>query len=80
MLGDVPFSTFRRRGLPLWFSLCRAVAGGVRGSQRDSLDRSKDYMILNVLAVAEIGSSGILLAGFFLRLYGLTGCLPAMHV
>jgi hypothetical protein len=38
-------------------------------SIRDSEDRNKDYMILNVLAVAEIGGFSVLLVGFFLRLW-----------
>jgi len=39
-------------------------------SIRDSADRTKDYAILNVLAVAEIGGFGVLLLGFFARLWG----------
>ncbi|WP_347989645.1 hypothetical protein [Methylomonas sp. AM2-LC] len=38
-------------------------------SIRDSLDRNKDYTILNVLSVAEIGGFSVLLVGFFLRLW-----------
>lgn len=38
-------------------------------SLRDSPDRSKDYMILNVLSIAEIGGFSVLLLGFFMRLY-----------
>jgi hypothetical protein len=38
-------------------------------SIRDSADRTKDYLILNVLAVAEIGGFSVLLVGFFLRLW-----------
>lgn len=37
-------------------------------SLRDSPDKSKDYRILNVLAVAEIGGFTVLLLGFFVRL------------
>lgn len=37
-------------------------------SIRDSADRNKDYLILNILAVAEIGGFSVLLVGFFLRL------------
>jgi len=37
-------------------------------SIRDSADRKKDYLILNILAVAEIGGFSVLLLGFFLRL------------
>jgi hypothetical protein len=37
-------------------------------SLRDSTDRKKDYLILNILAVAEIGGFSVLLIGFFLRL------------
>lgn len=36
---------------------------------RDSADKNKDYMILNALAVAEIGGFSVLLAGFFSRLW-----------
>ncbi len=39
-------------------------------SLRDSAEKSKDYLILNVLAVAEIGGFGVLLLGFFIRLWG----------
>ncbi len=38
-------------------------------SLRDSTDVAKDYMILNVLAVAEIGGFTVLLLGFFVRLF-----------
>ena len=38
-------------------------------SMRDSTDRKKDYLILNILAVAEIGGFSVLLVGFFLRLF-----------
>jgi hypothetical protein len=38
-------------------------------SIRDSADRTKDYLILNVLAAAEIGGFSVLLIGFFLRLW-----------
>jgi hypothetical protein len=38
-------------------------------SIRDSADRTKDYLILNVLAAAEIGGFSVLLVGFFLRLW-----------
>ncbi len=37
-------------------------------SLRDSPDKAKDYLILNILAVAEIGGFSVLLIGFFLRL------------
>lgn len=37
-------------------------------SLRDSADRKKDYLILNLLAVSEIGGFSVLLVGFFLRL------------
>lgn len=37
-------------------------------SLRDSTDKAKDYLIINVLAVAEIGGFAVLLAGFFYRL------------
>lgn len=39
-------------------------------SIRDSSDKKKDYLILNILAVAEIGGFSVLLLGFFLRLWG----------
>ncbi len=39
-------------------------------SMRDSTDRKKDYLILNILAVAEIGGFSVLLLGFFLRIFG----------
>ena len=39
-------------------------------SMRDSADRNKDYMVLNVLAVAELGGFSVLLLGFFVRLWG----------
>lgn len=38
-------------------------------SLRDSTDKAKDYLILNVLAVAEISGFGVLLLGFFIRLW-----------
>jgi hypothetical protein len=38
-------------------------------SMRDSADRKKDYFILNILAVSEIGGFSVLLIGFFLRLW-----------
>lgn len=38
-------------------------------SLRDSPDRHKDYMVLNVLSAAEIGGFSVLLAGFFMRLH-----------
>ena len=37
-------------------------------SLRDSADKAKDYQILNILAVAEIGGFSVLLIGFFVRL------------
>ena len=37
-------------------------------SIRDSAERNKEYWILNILAVSEIGGFSALLAGFFLRL------------
>jgi hypothetical protein len=37
-------------------------------SIRDSADRTKDYLILNMLAAAEIGGFSVLLLGFFLRM------------
>ncbi len=40
-------------------------------SMRDSSGRKKDYLILNVLAVAEIGGFSVLLLGFFWRLFNL---------
>jgi len=39
-----------------------------KNSLKDSPDIAKDYLILNVLAVAEIGGFSILLLGFFVRL------------
>lgn len=39
-----------------------------KNSLRDSSDKDKDYLILNVLAVAEIGGFAVLLIGFFVRL------------
>jgi hypothetical protein len=38
-------------------------------SLRDSADRQKDYLILNILAASEIGGFSVLLIGFFLRLW-----------
>jgi hypothetical protein len=38
-------------------------------SIRDSTNRTKDYLILNILAVSEIGGFSVLLVGFFLRLW-----------
>ena len=38
-------------------------------SLRDSADRQKDYLILNILAASEIGGFTVLLVGFFLRLW-----------
>lgn len=37
-------------------------------SLRDSQDKAKDYLILNLLAIAEIGGFSVLLLGFFVRL------------
>jgi hypothetical protein len=37
-------------------------------SLRDSPDKAKDYLILNILAIAEVGGFSVLLCGFFLRL------------
>lgn len=39
-------------------------------SLRDSNNKAKDYLILNVLSVAEIGGFSVLLLGFFVRLFG----------
>ncbi len=39
-------------------------------SMRDSANRAKDYLMLNILAAAEIGGFSVLLFGFFLRLWG----------
>jgi len=41
---------------------------GSNNSMRDSADRKKDYLILNILAVAEIGGFAVLLLGFFATL------------
>jgi len=38
-------------------------------SLRDSPDKAKGYLILNILAIAEIGGFSVLLFGFFLRLW-----------
>ncbi|MFZ2724949.1 MAG: hypothetical protein WAX77_01725 [Methylococcaceae bacterium] len=40
-------------------------------SLRDSPNKEKDYMILNILTVAEISGFSILLLGFILRLFGI---------
>jgi hypothetical protein len=37
-------------------------------SLRDSLDKAKDYAVLNALSVAEIGGFGLLFLGFLFRL------------
>ncbi|MFA6162493.1 MAG: hypothetical protein WC685_03580 [Methylobacter sp.] len=37
-------------------------------SIRDSANRMRDYLILNILAVSEIGGFSVLLLGFFLRI------------
>ncbi|MFZ2172070.1 MAG: hypothetical protein WAW61_20820 [Methylococcaceae bacterium] len=42
---------------------------GSNNSLRDSPDKAKDYLILNILAVSEIGGFSVLLVGFFLRLW-----------
>ena len=42
---------------------------GSNNSLRDSTDKAKDYLILNVLAISEIGGFSVLLTGFFLRLW-----------
>jgi hypothetical protein len=42
---------------------------GSNNSLRDSTDKAKDYLILNILAVSEIGGFSVLLVGFFLRLW-----------
>jgi hypothetical protein len=39
-------------------------------SLRDSQNKTKDYLILNILAIAEIGGFSVLLIGFFIRLMG----------
>jgi hypothetical protein len=41
-----------------------------KNSLRDSPNIAKDYLILNVLAVAEIGGFSVLLLGFLVRLFG----------
>lgn len=46
------------------------LTGESNNSMRDSSDRNKDYLILNILAVAEIGGFSVLLLGFFLRISG----------
>jgi hypothetical protein len=45
------------------------IANKTNNSMRDSADRQKDYLILNILSVAEIGGFSVLLLGFFLRLF-----------
>ena len=42
---------------------------GSNNSLRDSPDKGKDYFILNILAVSEIGGFSVLLVGFFLSLW-----------
>jgi uncharacterized membrane protein YhdT len=37
-------------------------------SLRDSSDKAKDYRVLNMLAIAEIGGFSVLLLGFFIKL------------
>ena len=37
-------------------------------SLRDSPDKAKDYLVLKILAIAEVGGFSVLLCGFFLRL------------
>ncbi|MDD4906605.1 MAG: hypothetical protein PHD39_10650 [Methylobacter tundripaludum] len=39
-------------------------------SLRDSANRAKDNLMLNILAVSEIGGFSVLLVGFFLRIWG----------
>ena len=38
-------------------------------SLRDSPDKAKDYLILNILAVSEVGGFSVLFLGFLLRLF-----------
>ena len=40
-----------------------------KNSLRDSTDKSKEYLILNVLATAEIGGFTVLMIGFFMRIF-----------
>lgn len=40
-----------------------------KNSLRDSKDKSKDYLILNILATAEIGGFAVLMTGFFMRIF-----------
>ena len=46
---------------------CRSVA--LQIPLRDSPEKTKDYLILNILAASEIGGFSVLLVGFFLRLW-----------
>jgi len=38
-------------------------------SLRDSSNKAKDYLMLNILAVAEIGGFSVLLLGFFIKVW-----------
>lgn len=42
---------------------------GSNNSLRDSTDKAKDYLILNILTLSEIGGFSVLLVGFFIRLW-----------
>jgi hypothetical protein len=56
-------------GIAIFHYINLGLSTESNNSIRDSADRKKDYLILNVLAVAEIGGFSVLLIGFSLRLW-----------
>ncbi|MGZ4981149.1 MAG: hypothetical protein ACXWE4_07500 [Methylobacter sp.] len=52
-------------GIAILHYINLGLTTGSNNSMRDSADRTKDYLILNILAVAEIGGFAVLLLGFF---------------
>ncbi|HEY8160542.1 MAG TPA: hypothetical protein VIF10_17780 [Methylobacter sp.] len=52
-------------GIAILHYINLGLTTGSNNSMRDSANRTKDYLILNILAVAEIGGFAVLLLGFF---------------
>lgn len=55
-------------GIAILHYINLGLTTGSNNSLRDSADRRKDYLLLNILAVAEIGGFAVLLLGFFMTL------------
>lgn len=56
-------------GIAIFHYINLGLTTDSNNSIRDSADQKKDYQILNILAVAEIGGFSVLLLGFFLRIF-----------